>query len=118
MELNIGIKSEQKEFLNQTASEFSLSGIEETIQLLVKVMVNKYDSKNVFEEVRCVGECFSNDQFIKVKLDGKSIEKMKDIFRQYDFEDYESEEEELSKVIRCIITFADQECDLSKVFLK
>ena len=111
MEINIGIKDEQKEFLTKTVNEYSLSGIEETIQLLVKEMVNKYDSKNVFEEVRCVGECFSNDQFIKVKLDGKDIEKMKDIFRQYDFEDYESEEEELSKVIRCIISYVDKECD-------
>ena len=118
MEINIGIKDEQKEFLTKTVNEYSLSGIEETIQLLVKEILNKYDSKIVFEEVRCVGECFSNDQFVKVKLDEKDISKMKDIFSQYDFEDYDSEEEELSKVIRSIIIFADQECDLSKVFIK
>jgi len=117
MELNIGIKDEQKEFVNKTANDFSLSGIEETIQLLVKEMLNKFDSQIVFGEVRCVGECFSNDQFLKIKLEEKDIDKMKDIFLQYDFEEYDSEEEELSKVIRCIIIFADQECDLNKIFL-
>ena len=118
MELNIGIKDEQKEFLVKTVNDFSLSGIEEIIQALVKEILNKYDSKIVFEEVRCVGECFSNDQFIKVKFDENVITKMKYIFSQYDFEDYDSELEELSKVIRCIIIFADQECDLSRIFLK
>ena len=118
MELNIGIKDEQKEFLKQTATEFSLSGIEETIQLLVKEMLNKFDNQIVFGEVRCVGECFSNDEFLKVKLDEKDIAIMKNIFLEYDFEEYDSEEEELSKVIRCIIIFADQECDLNKIFIK
>ena len=117
MELNIGIKDEQKEFLTQTTNDYSLSGIEKTIQLLVKEMLNNFDSKIVFGEVRCVGECFSNDQFLKVKFDENDIEKMKDIFLQYDFEDYDSEEEELSKVIRCILIFADQECDLNKIFI-
>jgi len=117
MELNIGIKDEQKEFLNQTVSDFSFSGIEEAIQVLVKEILNEFDSQILFGEVRCVGECFSNDQFVKVKLDERDIAKMKDIFSKFDFEDYDSEEEELSKVIRCIIIFADQECDLSKVFV-
>ena len=41
---------------------------------------------------------------------------MKEIFQQFDFEDYDSEEEELSKIIRSIINFADQEGDLNKIF--
>ena len=118
MQLNFGIKDEQKEFINQTANDYSLSGIEETIQLLVKEILNNSDPIIVFEEVRCVGECFSNDQFVKVKLDETDISKMKDIFCKFDFEDYSSEEEELSKVIRCIINYADKECDLSKIFIK
>ena len=40
---------------------------------------------------------------------------MREIFQQYDFEDYDSEEE-LSKIIRSIINFADQEGDLNKIF--
>jgi|TARA_B100002049_G_scaffold155124_1_gene115766 hypothetical protein len=41
---------------------------------------------------------------------------MREIFQQYDFEDYDSEEEELSKIVRSIINFADQEGDLNKIF--
>ena len=41
---------------------------------------------------------------------------MKGIFKKYDFEDYDSEEEELSKIVRSIINYADQEADIEKIF--
>ena len=116
MELNIGIKEEQEEFLKQTLNEYSIDGIEKIIQVLSKEIIEKFDKKIVFGEIRCVGSCFSNDKFIKVELDDDLISKMKDIFNQYDFEDYDSEEEELSKVIRCVINYSEQDCDMSKVF--
>lgn len=118
MELKINLKDEQKEFLDQVVSDFSLEGNEETIKLLVNDILANYQYQNVFGEIRCVGGCFSNDQYIKMEFDGELISKMKDIFKQYDFEEYESEEEEIGKVIRSIINFVDQECDLEKVFKK
>ena len=116
MKLNIGIKEEQEEFLKQVGSEYSIDGLEKIIQILSKEMIEKFDKQMVFGEIRCVGSCFSNDKFIKVELDDDLISEMKDIFKQYDFEDYDSEEEELSKVIRCVINFSEQECDMNKVF--
>ena len=98
MELNIGIKEEQEEFLKQTMNEYSKDGIEKIIQVLSKEIIEKFDKKIVFGEIRCVGSCFSNDKFIKVELDDDLISKMKDIFNQYDFEDYDSEEEELKSL--------------------
>ena len=41
---------------------------------------------------------------------------MKEIFQQYDFEDYDSDEEKLSKIVRSIINYVDQEADLDKLF--
>ena len=41
---------------------------------------------------------------------------MKEIFQQYEFEDYDSEEEELSKIVRSMRNFADQEADLDKLY--
>ena len=116
MELNISLKDEQKEFLDQIVNDYSLEGIEETIQLLVKQILSEYDNENVFGEIRCVGECFSNENFIKLEMEDQLVTVMKDIFSEYDFEDYDSEEEELGKVIRSIINFVDQECDLNKIF--
>ena len=41
---------------------------------------------------------------------------MKEIFKQHDFEVYDSEEEEISKIVRSIINYVDQEADLDKIF--
>ena len=41
---------------------------------------------------------------------------MKEIFQQYDFEDYDSDEEKLSKIVRSIINYVDQEADMDKLF--
>ena len=43
---------------------------------------------------------------------------MREIFQQYDFEEYDSEEEELSKIVRSMINYADQECDLKNIFVR
>ena len=116
MKLNLSLKDQQKEFMDQVVSDFSLGEIEISIQSLVKEILNQDDNENVFGEIRCVGGCYSTDQSIQVELDDELISKMREIFQQYDFEDYDSEEEELSKIVRSIINFADQEGDLNKIF--
>ena len=116
MKFKLSLKDQQKEFLDQVVSDFSLGEIEISIKSLVKEILKKEDNENVFSEIRCVGECYSADQSIQVELDDELISKMRDIFQQYDFEDYDSEEEELSKIVRSMINFADQEGDLNKIF--
>ena len=115
MKFNLSLKDQQKEFMDQVVSDFSLGEIEISIQSLVKEILNQDDNENVFGEIRCVGGCYSTDQSIQVELDDELISKMRKIFQQYNFEDYDSEEE-LSKIVRSIINFADQEGDLNKIF--
>ena len=38
------------------------------------------------------------------------------LVQQFDFEDYDSNEEELSKIVRSMINYVDQEADLDKLF--
>ena len=116
MKFKLSLKDEQKDILDQVVSDFSLGEIEISIQSLVKEILKQDDNENVFGEIRCVGGCYSTDQSIQVELDDELISKMRGVFQQYDFEDYDSEEEELSKIIRSIINFADQEGDLNKIF--
>jgi hypothetical protein len=44
-----------------------------------------------------------------VELDESDYMELKGIFEKYDFEDYDSEAEAISKTIRCILNFIDQE---------
>ena len=116
MKFNLSLKDQQKDFMDQVVNDFSLGEIEISIQSLVKEILNQDDNENVFGEIRCVGGCYSTDQSIQVELDEELISKMSEIFQQYNFEDYDSEEEELSKIVRSIINFADQDGDLNKIF--
>ncbi|MBS1254931.1 MAG: hypothetical protein MAG581_00728 [Deltaproteobacteria bacterium] len=116
MKINISLKDEQKEFMDQVINDYSLENTETSIQLLVSEILDKYDHESVFGEIRCIGGCFSTDAAVPVELGDQQVLKMKEIFQQYEFEDYDSEEEELSKIVRSMINYADQEADLNKLF--
>ncbi|MEE2717601.1 MAG: hypothetical protein VX610_09265 [SAR324 cluster bacterium] len=116
MKIDVTVKDNHQEFLNQVVRDYSLEGPDQAIQFLVKYSLAQDESDQIFGEIRCVGECFSADQTIPVKLEDKTVSKLKEIFQQHDFDDYDSEEEELGKVIRCMINFADQDRDLNEIF--
>ena len=116
MKINIILKDEQKEFLDQVMNNYKLKNIEISIQSLVSEILDNHDHENVFDEIRCIGGCFSTDETISAELGDEQVLKMKEIFQQYEFEDYDSEEEELSKIVRSIINYVDQEVDLDKLF--
>ena len=116
MKINVVLKDEQKEFLDQVLNDYSLKNIETSIQFLVSEILTNYDHENVFGEIRCIGGCFSTDEIVSVELEDEQVLTMKEIFQQYDFEVYDSEEEELSKIIRSMINYVDQEADLDKLF--
>jgi len=116
MKINVILKNEQKEFLEQVINDYSLENIETSIQSLVSEILDNHDHENVFGEIRCIGGCFSTDETISVELEDEQVLKMKEIFQKYDFEDYDSDEEELSKIVRSMINFVDQEADLDNLF--
>ena len=116
MKINVTLKDEQKEFLDQVINDYSLDNTEKSIQSMVSEILDNYDHNNVFGEIRCVGGCFSTDETISVELEDDQVLKMKEIFQQYDFEDYDSDEEKLSKIVRSIIIYVDQEADMDKLF--
>ena len=71
---------------------------------------------DVFGDYRCVGDCYSTEQSVEIELDDETVSKIKDIFQKYDFDDYDSEEEEISKIIRSMINFVDEEEDIKTIF--
>jgi len=116
MKINVTVKDDHQEFLNNASNDYSLGGADQAIRSLVKYSLTQDENDQIFSEIRCAGECYSADQAIPVELEDKAIAKLKEIFQQYDFEDYDSEEEELGKTIRCMINFANQDGDLSQIF--
>ena len=54
MKFNIKLKDQQKEFLGQVVSDYSLGEIEISIQNLVKEILNQNDNENVFGDKRTI----------------------------------------------------------------
>ena len=103
-------------FLNKVTSDLSLENNEKTIHKLIHGIFELNQNDDVFGDYRCVGDCYSTEQSVKIELDDETVSKIKDIFQKYDFDDYDSEEEEISKIIRSMINFADEEEGIKTIF--
>ena len=116
MKVNITLKDPQKECLDKVTSDLSLENNEKTIHKLIHGIFELNQDDEVFGDYRCVGDCYSTDQSVEIELDDETVSKIKGIFQKYDFDDYDSEEEEISKIIRSMINFADEEEDIKTIF--
>ena len=116
MKVNITLKDQQKECLDKVTSDLSLENHEKTIKKLIHGIFELNQNDDVFGDYRCVGDCYSTDQSLEIELDDETVSKIKGIFQKYDFDDYDSEEEEISKIIRSMINFADEEEDIKTIF--
>ena len=116
MRVKITLKDPQKEWLNKITNDFSLQNNEKTIHKLIRGISELNQNDDVFGEYRCVGDCYSTDQFLEVELEDETVSKIKDIFQKYDFDAYDSEEEEISKIIRSMINFLEEEENIKKIF--
>ena len=117
MKLNITLKIQQKECLDKFTSDLSLENNENTVYRLINSIFELSQNDEIFGDYRCVGECNSNEQSLKLELDAETVSKIKEIYQKYDFDDYDSEDEEISKVIRTMINFADEEENISTIFI-
>jgi hypothetical protein len=116
MKVKITLKEPQKECLDKVKSDLSLENHEKTIHKLIHGIFELNQNDDVFGDYRCVGDCYSTEQSVEIELDDETVSKIKGIFQKYDFDDYDSEEEEISKIIRSMINFADEEEDIKTIF--
>lgn len=119
MKLKIKLKEPHKEFIDKVISEFNVSDNELAIQKLINGILKLNRNDDVFGEYRCVGDCYSNEHSVDVDMDDVTVSRVKSIFKEYDFDDYDTEDEEISKIIRSMINFSQEEDEenLKDIFL-
>ena len=116
MKVNITLKDQQKECLDKVTSDLSLENNEKTIHKLIHGIFELNQNDDIFGDYRRVGDCYSTEQSVEIEFDDETVSKIKGIFQKYDFDDYDSEEEEISKIIRSMINFADEEENIETIF--
>ena len=84
---------------------------QDIVKKYVKAAIQLNDDDLIFGSAReqCGGGCFASEPYFEIEMDEDDFNKLKSVYenQSYEFEEYDSEEEEISKTIRCILNFID-----------
>jgi len=88
---------------------------QDIVKKYVKAAIQLNDDDLIFGSAReqCGGGCFASEPYFEIDMDEDDFNKLKSVYQNqsYEFEEYDSEEEEISKTIRCILNFVDYQPD-------
>ena len=113
MKFKLFLKNTHLDMLEDLSERYGVNNKEELIKKCIETALKLNDNDLIFDEVReqCI-TCFASEPHFDLEIDDIDYDNLKQIFKHYDFNNYDTEEEEVSKTIRCIINFFDEEPDL------
>ena len=113
MKFSLYLKDTHMEVIDGLKKKHSIDSNEEMVQKCVKSALQLQNNDLIFGSTReqCGGGCFMSEPHFEVDIDEGDFNKLKNVYQNYEFEEYDTEEEEISKTIRCIINFVDYEPD-------
>ena len=116
MKFNLYLKDTHIDILDELKEKHSISSNEELVRRYVKSALSLEDRDLIFDVIRekCSG-CFSSEPQFEVDMEDEDFETLKTVFEEYDFDTYFTEEEKVSKTIRCIINFVEEEPELISI---
>ena len=112
--LTLNLKEPQIEVIDYLKKKFSIASDNEMVIKCIKSALNLYKNDLIFSPVRekCSGGCFASEPQFEIDMSEDIFIKLKKIYTINEFDDYKTEEEKVSKVVRCIINFFKDESDL------
>ena len=113
MKFKLFLKNTHLDILKDLGKKYDIYNKEELIKKCIKTALKLNDNNLVFDEIReqCIS-CFTSEPQFELEIDDVDYNNLKKIFKYYDFDSYDTEEEEVSKTIRCIINFFNEEPNL------
>ena len=111
MKIKLSLKDTHLDIIDYLKKKYSVSSNEEIVTRFVKSALQLQNDDFIFgsERENCKGGCFSSEPQFEIEIDEDDFNKLKKVYEKYDFSEYENEEEEISKTIRCIINFIEDE---------
>ena len=119
MKFNLRLKEPHIDVVENLKGKHLSSSNEDIIKMYVKAALNLHKNDLIFgkEREKCSGGCFGSEPQFEVDMDETDFNKLKKIYEDYDFDKYETDEEVVSKIIRCIINFIDDEPKLISIWI-
>jgi hypothetical protein len=111
---NLNLKEPHLEVINDLKEKFSIASNKEMVSKCIEAALNLKKNDLIFSTVKekCSGGCFASEPQFEIEMHEDIFIQLKKIYTENDFDDYKTEEEEVGKVIRCIINFFDDEPEL------
>ena len=108
MKFNLSLKETHLEVIDDLKLKHPNTSIEKLVKKYVESALNIEDYDLIFgtEREKCGGGCFSSEPQFQLELEQEDYCKLKKIYDKN-----ETEEEEISKIIICIINFIDDQPD-------
>ena len=113
MKFKLFLKNSHLDMLKDLSKKYDIHNKEELIKKCIKTALKIDDNDLIFDEIReqCI-TCYTSKHQFDLEIDSNDYNKLKKIFKYYDFNIYDTEEKEVSKTIRCIINFFNEEPEL------
>tara|TARA_Y100001970_G_scaffold184009_1_gene223782 strand:+ start:1152 stop:1511 length:360 start_codon:yes stop_codon:yes gene_type:complete len=115
MKFNLFLKDTHMKVIEKLREKHSDASDQDIVKRCVKSAIQLQDDDLIFGSAReqCGGGCFASEPYFEVEMDEDDFNKLKSVYgnQSYEFEEYDSEEEEVSKTIRCILNFIDYQPD-------
>tara|TARA_B100000579_G_C22434048_1_gene666664 strand:- start:189 stop:542 length:354 start_codon:yes stop_codon:yes gene_type:complete len=117
MKLNLSLKDTHMIIIDDLKDEHSISSSEEVVCRYVKSALRLEKNDLIFGVSReqCGAGCFASEPRFEIDLEEDDLNKLSKIYQDYDFQEYDTKEEEISKTIRCIINFVEEKPDLISI---
>ena len=111
---NLNLKEPHLRILNDLKEKFSTNSNKEILNNCIKSALYLANNALIFSTIqeKCSGGCFASEPKFEVEMNEDTFIKLKKIYLENDFDDYKTEEEEVGKVIRCIINFFEDKPEL------
>jgi len=111
---NLRLKEPHLEIINDLKEKFSITSNNEMVNKCVKSALHLKKNDLIFSSIKekCSGGCFASEPQFEAEMNEDTFIELKKIYKDNEFDDYKTEEEEVSKVIRCIINYFEDESNL------
>tara|TARA_E500000331_G_scaffold183317_1_gene176560 strand:- start:1216 stop:1569 length:354 start_codon:yes stop_codon:yes gene_type:complete len=117
MKFNLSLKYSHTWVIDELKEKHSVSSNEEILRRYIHAALELKDNDLIFGTVReqCGDGCFASEPQFEVDIDQSDFDQLKQIYKDYGFLEYATEEEEISKTIRCIIKFIEEKPELISI---
>ncbi len=115
MKFSLFLKDTHMKVIEKLKEKHSGTSDQDIVKRYVKAAIQLNDDDLIFGSAReqCGGGCFASEPYFEIDMDEGDFNKLKSVYmnQSYEFEEYDSEQEEISKTIRCILNFIDYQPD-------